>query len=82
MKKEETGEQEFKEVSTTVAAKLYNKDTRTIRRWCEKGKVKRFIDPGGNWVIKIPKAEYDERMLAVYGSVASSGTSGTSDTGA
>ena len=60
-------EQEFKEINTALAAKLYKKDSRTIRRWCEQHKVKCFTDPGGNWVIKMPLEQYEARMKEIYG---------------
>lgn len=66
MAKAKTGQPDLKEIDTAKAAKLYNKDQRTIRRWCEQHKVKCHLDPGGNWVIQMPVEEYERRMVAVY----------------
>ena len=40
-----------------MASNIYDVDSRTIRRWCEAGRLKAIKTPGGHWRIFIPRAE-------------------------
>ena len=66
MAKEKASEQVYKKIDTATASKLYGKDQRTIRRWCERGTLKSKLDPGGNWEISISVEDYNKLMEAKY----------------
>lgn len=59
-------QENLKKINTTLAAKLYDKDSRTVRRWCELGHLNATLDPGGNWEIFMLESEYETRMQVLH----------------